>query len=88
MHASSMYTRTARVNAPRAAGIALSCLFAALAFAALDDITTGSEPDLMGEWTTVAAAATWFLWGGARVRKRRPRHGAGTGRRGPEDGRP
>lgn len=48
MHASSMHKRMGLVNSPRPVGLAGSCLVAALALAALDDITAGPEPDERG----------------------------------------
>lgn len=45
MHATSMHTRMGLVHSPRPVGRAGSCLVAALAPAALGDITTGAEPD-------------------------------------------
>ena len=44
--------------------IVLSCLVAALALAAADDITTGSEPSYAQEWLMLAFAAAWFLAAG------------------------
>lgn len=49
-----------------------SCVVAALALAAADDITTGSEPTFLGEWLMLAFAAVWFLAAGAWVLTRRP----------------
>ena len=48
-----------------------SGVVAALALAAADDITTGSEPTLLGEWLVLAFAAVWFLAAGAWVRQQR-----------------
>lgn len=45
MHDSSMHERMGLVSSPRSVGLARSCLVAAVALAALDDITTGAEPD-------------------------------------------
>lgn len=54
-------------------GVAVSCVVALLAFAAADDITTGSEPSHALEWLFLALAAAWFLAAGAWARrKRRP----------------
>ena len=84
-----MHKRIAGLNAPRFAGLAFSCVVAALAFAALDDITTGVQPDFVAERVMVSLAAVWFLGGGAWVWKRRLRSRARTGvRRRPEDARP
>lgn len=55
--------------------IAVSCVVALLAFAAADDITTGSEPSLALEWGFLAFAAAWFLAAGAWAwRQRRTAH--------------
>ena len=48
-----------------------SCVVAALALAAADDLTTGSEPTFLGEWLMLAFAAAWFLAVGAWVRRQR-----------------
>ena len=32
-----------------------------LMWLALDDITTGAEPNLVGEWSVVLAGAGWFV---------------------------
>ena len=44
-------------KAPR---ILFSLALGLLCLAALDDITTGSEPSLAMEWVIVAATAAWF----------------------------
>ena len=49
--------------------LVVSCLVAVLAFAAADDITTGSQPGFLLEWLMMAFAAVWFLAAGARARK-------------------
>ncbi len=48
--------------------VLVSVGLAALAYAALDDITTGSEPSFVLEWSIVGVAAVWFsvLAGGSR----------------------
>ena len=55
-----------------AACLVVSCLVAALAFAAADDITTGSEPGFLGEWLALAFAAVWFAAAGAWARRQTP----------------
>ena len=70
MHTSSMHTRMATSDARRYAGLACSCLVAAPALAALDDITTGTEPDFLAEWVMVWLAAAWFAGGLAWMWKR------------------
>lgn len=40
--------------------ILVSLALGLLCWAALDDITTGSEPGLALEWTVVALTAAWF----------------------------
>ena len=57
-----------------------SCVVAALALAAADDITTGSEPTLLGEWLMLSFAAVWFLAAGGWVRRQRAMTGAKTAR--------
>ena len=76
-----MHKRTARPRALTLTGLASSCVVAALALAALDDITTGAEPEFAGEWTAVSLAAIWFLGGGTWLRKRRRHRRAGSGMR-------
>ena len=88
MHNFSMHERLARLNVPRFAGVASSCLVAALALAALDDITTGVEPHFVGEWVMVALAALWFAGGGSWLWQRRLQQRAGRARHRPEDARP
>ena len=51
--------------------LAVSCVVAALPFAAAEDITTGSEPGFLLEWLMMAFAAVWFLAAGAWARKQR-----------------
>ena len=62
-----------------AACLVVSCLFAALAFAAADDITTGSEPSFLGEWLMLAFVAVWFLAAGAWARNQTPMARGNTG---------
>jgi len=62
-----------RANVPLVAVVAVSCLVAGLALAALDDITTGVEPDLALEWAFVSLAAAWFVGGGGSMWKRTSR---------------
>ena len=55
--------------------LAVSLVVLALAYAALDDITTGRQPSFVLEWVMVAVALVWFavvpvLW------RRRRRRGA------------
>ena len=55
--------------------LAVSLAILALAYAALDDITTGRQPSFVLEWVMVAVALVWFaampvLW------RRRRRWGA------------
>jgi hypothetical protein len=52
--------------------VLISLGLAALAYAALDDITTGSEASFVLEWSIVAIAALWFSALG--VSSFRPRH--------------
>ena len=59
--------------------IAVSCVVALLAFAAADDITTGSEPSLALEWIFLAFAAAWFLAAGAWAWRKRPPSRTSTG---------
>ena len=54
----------------RLAGRVVTGLAALLAFLALDDVTTGVEPSLSGEWVAVAAASVWFLAVGSRSLRR------------------
>lgn len=55
----------------RCVGRVVTGLAVLLAFLALDDVTTGVEPSLSGEWAAVAAAVVWFLAVGSRAWKRR-----------------
>jgi hypothetical protein len=55
----------------RAIVIVVSLLFLALTWAALDDITTGSQPSFVLEWGLVVASAGWF----AALLVNRRRHG-------------
>ena len=74
-----MYRHAGRANVPLVAVVAVSCLVAGLALAALDDITTGVEPDFALEWAFVSLAAAWFVGGGRSMWKRTSRPGASTG---------
>ena len=88
MHTESMYKRLARVRAPRSAGVAVSCLGVALAVAALDDVSTGVEPDFLGEQVMAPLAAVWFLGGSVRLWKRRLHPRPRSGMRLPQGARP
>lgn len=59
-------------NRLRAIGIAASLLIAALAVAAADDITTGSEPSFVQEWFMLASAGVWFTAVGVQMSRRKP----------------
>ncbi len=50
--------------------VLVSLALGLLCLAALDDITTGSEPSLAMEWAMVAATVAWFA-GLARRRRSR-----------------
>ena len=87
MHTSSMHAPSTRENAFRVVALTLSLLFATLAFAALDDITTGVEADFPQEWI-VGLAADGFPGGSAWMLERRLHRETIGRRRGPEEPRP
>ncbi len=52
-------------------GLAVSLLVGALAVAAADDITTGSEPSFVAEWFMLVSAGIWFAATGMWVSRRK-----------------
>ena len=50
----------------------VTCSVALLVLLALDDVTTGGEPDFLSEWLMVAFASVWFPAVGARAWTRGP----------------
>lgn len=68
------------MNTRNAVGLAVSCLVAALAFAAFDDVMPGVESDSLATWLLLAFGAVWFLAGCRTCRRRasgRAKTGAG-----------